>query len=194
MRREENRSRLSMRSIATRTVCPLCAAWKEFQDALLEHPRPNDCRRFCNTHGWLVANSAPAEAAAAIFLSAITNPDWKLAAAGPEQCDFCRKPHEEAEVRLQEMVTNIRQGRLRSWLHDNGALCSGYGNDVISKLPEPPREGIQKGLARNGGEIAEILEDFLQRAQAGSHAGGGVFGRAAEFLAAQRGIERQEQC
>ena len=42
------------------------------------------------------------------------------------------------------------------------------------------------------GEIAETLEDFLGRAQAGDHAGGGILGRAAEFLVAQRGIARSE--
>ena len=190
MKRDENASRLSITSIATRTVCPLCAALKEFQNDLLKHLRPNECQQFCNTHGWLVANSAPAETAAAIFLSAIANPNWKPAAPVLEQCDFCRKLHEEAEIRLQEIVTGIRQGRLRSWLHDYGVLCSRHGNDVISRLPEPLRESVQEVLARNGGEIAEILEDFLQRAQAGNHAGDGVLGRAAEFLVAQRGIER----
>ena len=189
MKRDEHSSRLSITSIATRTACPVCAALKEFQNDLLKHLAPNDCRRFCNTHGWLIANSAPAASAVSIFLNAIADPGWKPAAPVSEQCDICRKLHEETEVRLQEIVTGIRQSRLRSWLHDYGVLCSRHGNDVISRLPEVLRKSVQELLARNGGEIAETLEDFLRRAQSGSHAGGGVLGRAAEFLVAQRGIE-----
>ena len=143
MKREENASKLSITSIATRTACPVCAALKEFQNDLLKHLGPNECRRFCNTHGWLLANSAPAESAAAIFLNAIADPDWKRAAPVSEQCDICRKLHQEAEVRLQEIVTSIRQSRLRSWLHDYGVLCSRHGHDVISRLPEVLRESVR---------------------------------------------------
>jgi hypothetical protein len=37
--------------------------------------------------------------------------------------------------------------------------------------------------------MIEILEGFLKGVEEGSHIGGGVLGRAAEFLVAQRGIE-----
>jgi hypothetical protein len=189
MNREANASRLSITSIASRTVCPVCAALREFQNDLLKHLGPNECRRFCNTHGWLVANSAPADSAAAIFLSAIANPDWKPAAPVTGQCDICSKLHEEKELRLQEISAQLRESKHPSWLHDNGALCSRHGREVMVKLPDALRESLQELLARNGGGIAESLEDFLLRARTGNHAGGGVLGRAAEFLVAQRGIE-----
>jgi hypothetical protein len=59
----------------------------------------------------------------------------------------------------------------------------------MAKVPEMLRKSVQQLLARNGSEIAATLEDFLGRAQTGSHTRGGVLGRAAEFLVAQRGIE-----
>jgi len=59
----------------------------------------------------------------------------------------------------------------------------------MAKLPEELRRSIQELMARNSGEIAEMLADFLQQVKEGSHAGGGILGRAAELLVAQRGIE-----
>ena len=43
--------------------------------------------------------------------------------------------------------------------------------------------------AADSREMVEILWGFLQQVETGSHAGGGVLGRAAEFVVAQRGIE-----
>jgi hypothetical protein len=189
MKREVSAPKLSITSIARRTVSPVCAALREFQNELVKHLSPNECRRFCNTHGWLVANSAPAESAAAVFLSAIANRDWKPAAPVSERCDICGKLCEEREVRLKEIAAQLRENRLYSRLRDYGVLCSRHGREVMAKLPETLGKSLQELLARNGGEIAETLEDFLRRAQTGSHSGGGVLGRAAEFLVAQRGIE-----
>jgi hypothetical protein len=43
-------------------------------------------------------------------------------------------------------------------------------------------------LERTTLEITNELEMFLDHAKTGIHRGGGVLGRAAEFLVAQRGI------
>ena len=190
MKPETNAPRLSITRVARRTACPICAALREFQSELVEQLGPNECRRFCNTHGWLVANSAPADSAAGIFLNAIENPDWEQGSAVPEECDICRKVQAEKEDRLKEIAVQLRQSRLRTWLHDYGVLCSRHGREIIAKLPENLRESIQEVLTRNSREIVELLEEFLRRAETGSHVGGGVLGRAAEFLVAQRGIER----
>lgn len=62
-----------------------------------------------------------------------------------------------------------------------------HGREVMAKLPEDSQRSIQELMT--SGEIMEVLGDFLQQVQKESHAGGGVLGRAAEFLVAQRGIE-----
>ncbi len=189
MREQEHAMKLSITSIATRNACLLCAALREFQNDLLKHLKPDDCRRFCNTHGWLMANAGPAESVAAIFLTAILNQDWRPASPVSEECDLCSRMHKEKERRLEEIAKQLREPKLRSWLHDYGTLCLRHGREVIHKLPEALRESIQELISRNSAETVETLEDFLQRVKEGSHAGGGVLGRAAEFLVAQRGTE-----
>jgi hypothetical protein len=189
MKREIHAPRLPITSIVARSSCPICTALREFQNDLLKHLTPDDCERFCNTHAWVVANSAPAESVATIFLRAIASSEWRPAAPVPDQCDLCMKMHEEKERRLNEIAEQLHDPKLRSWLHDYGVLCSRHGREVKAKLPEDLQGSIQELMKRNGGEIVEILGDFLQQVKKGSHAGGGVLGRAAEFLVAQRGIE-----
>ena len=189
MRQKATVSRLPITTIATRTACALCTALKDFQNDLLKHLAPNECHRFCNGHGWMVANSTPAVSAAVIFLGAIANPDWGPASPVAEECDVCRRMHDEKERRLIEIADRFRNSKGHSWLHDNGMLCLRHGRELIAKVPETVRESVQELLARNGGEVVALLEDYLERAKSGDHAGGGVLGKAAEFLIAQRGIE-----
>ncbi len=189
MRQRAAASRLPITSIATRTACALCAALKDFQNDLLKHLPPSECCRFCNGHGWMVANSTPAVSAAVIFLGAIAKPDWGPASPVAEDCDICRRMHGEKERRLIEIASQFRSSDGHSWLRDNGMLCLRHGRELIAKVPETARESVQELLARNGGEVMALLEDYLERAKSGGHAGEGVLGRAAEFLIAQRGIE-----
>jgi hypothetical protein len=189
MKREAHVARLPITTIAARSSCAICVALREFQSDLVKHLQPDDCKHFCNTHAWVVANSAPAESVATIFLRAIANPEWRPAAPVRSQCDLCRKMYEEKESRLNEIAEQVRDPKLRSWLHDCGMLCARHGREVMTKVPEDLQVSIQELMVRNGGEIVEILGDFLQQVKKGSHVGGGVLGRAAEFLVAQRGIE-----
>lgn len=182
-------TRLSITSIATRNTCPVCVALRDFQNDLLKHLKPEDCQRFCNTHGWVVANSAPAESVVAIFLKAILDPTWRPASPIPGECDLCGRIHKEKERRLGEIVKQLHEPPIRSWLHDHGTLCSRHGREVMAKLPERLQRSVQELIVRNGAEIVGILEGFLERVKQGSHSGGGVLGRAAEFLVAHRGIE-----
>jgi len=189
MRRPASAAKTPITNIATRTSCAVCTALKEFQNRMLKRLTPTECRQFCNGHGWMVANSTPAESAAAIFLTALADADWKPAAPVGERCDICQKMGEEKEKRLCEVAEQLRDLKVHSWFHDNGMLCSRHGREVMAKLPEEVRENVQELLARNEEEVIELLEDYLGHAKSGSHAGGGVLGRAAEFLLSQRGIE-----
>ena len=189
MKREIHAARLPITTIVARSSCAICVALREFQNDLVKHLGPDDCNHFCNTHAWVVANSAPAESVATIFLRAIANPEWRPSVPVPDQCDLCQKMYEEKELRLNEIAEQVRDPKLRSWLHDHGMLCSRHGREVMAKLPGDLQKSIHELMARNSGEIVEILGDFLQQVKRGSHAGGGVLGRAAEFLVAQRGIE-----
>jgi hypothetical protein len=44
-------------------------------------------------------------------------------------------------------------------------------------------------MSQKAGELEQQLRVFLQQAKKGEHAGGGILGRAAEYLVAQRGVE-----
>jgi len=179
----------SLSRIATRNTCPICTALREYQNVLLKHLQPLDCQHFCNTHAWVVANSSPADSVSVIFLKAILDPSWHPASPVPDECDLCQRMHEEKESRLGEMAKQLSEPKVRSWLHDYGMLCSRHGREVMAKLPESLRGSVQDLILRNREEIVELLEGFLQRVELGSHTGGGILGRAAEFLVAQRGIE-----
>jgi hypothetical protein len=175
--------------MVTRTSRPLCAALREFQNNWAKHLRPRECRQFCNTHARVVANSAPAESAAMIFLRAITNHEWKPARPVPEQCDFCKRMNDEKELRLKEIAKDLHDQKPRQWLHDYGMVCSRHGREVVAKLPENLRDSMQELMARSSNEIAEMPRNFLQQVEKGHHSGGGILGRAAEWLVALRGME-----
>ena len=48
---------------------------------------------------------------------------------------------------------------------------------------------MEQTMSQKVGELEQELDEFLQQAKRGEHTGGGVLGRAAEYLVAQRGIE-----
>ena len=164
MKRETHAARVPITTIVARSSCPICVALREFQNDLVKHLTPEECQRFCNTHAWVVANSAPAESVATIFLRAITILSGdRLPRSG--QCDLCKKMHEEKELRLNEIAKQLRDPKLRSWLHDYGMFCSRHGREVMAKLPEDLQRSIQELMTRNSGEIVEILARFSTTGQ-----------------------------
>jgi len=189
VRQETGASRVPISGLATRTACAVCVALRDFQNELCKHLSPDQCHRFCSRHGWMVANSTPAVSATAIFLEAIANQNWAPASGVGNECDVCRKVHDEKERRIAELAEQLGHAKVHSWFHDNGVLCLRHGREIIARLPERQGDGVQKLLDRNGSEIVGLLQEYLERVKVGTHAGGGVLGRAAEFLVAQRDIE-----
>jgi hypothetical protein len=57
-------------------------------------------------------------------------------------------------------------------------------------VPEEHARIVTKVMRNNQRQLEELLESFAAKARRGEHAGGGVLGRAAEFLVAQRGLTR----
>jgi hypothetical protein len=189
MKQQTAAVRVPITTLVARSSCPICVALREFQTDLIKHLAPDDCQRFCNTHAWVVANAAPGETGATIFLKAITRPEWRPAVSVPNQCDICKKMHQEKELRLDEIAKQLRDPKCGSWLHDYGMFCLRHGREVTAKLPEDLKASIQELKTRNIGEIIDSLGEFLEQVKKGSRAGGGALGRAAEFLVSQRGIE-----
>jgi len=181
--------RLPISTIVAKGTCPICAALKEFQNDFAKTLPARECGRFCNLHAWVIANSAPAESAATIFLESIRNPHWEPSPPNPDKCDFCKRMEVEKQTRIKQILEELGRPGLRSWLHEHGMLCFRHGTELIGKLPEALQKTVEEGMSRKARELERELQEFLQHAKAGDHTGGGVLGRAAEYLVAQRGIE-----
>ena len=169
--------------------CPICTVLKEFQSYFSKNLRAYECGRFCNLHAWVVANSSPAESVATMFLESMRNPRWRPSSPNPSDCDFCKRMEIEKQTRLTEIIEEFVESRLREWLGEHGMLCFRHGRELIEKLPESLHKAVEENMSQKAGELEQQLRDFLQQAKKGDHAGGGVLGRAAEYLDAQRGIE-----
>jgi hypothetical protein len=95
----------------------------------------------------------------------------------------------EKETRLTEISQELDQPQLREWLQQHGMLCLRRGWELIEKLPEPLQSDTQKTISPKVRELEPELSEFLQQAKRGDHRGGGILGRAAEYLVGQRGIQ-----
>jgi hypothetical protein len=182
-------TRLPISNIVAKGTCPICAALKEFQNYFAKNLRASECVRFCNLHDWVVANSAPAEAAAATFLESMRNPLWVPSMPSPSECDLCKRMEIEKQSRMTEIVEELDRPALRNWLHDYGMLCLRHGHELIRKMLEPLRPAVEEAMSRKARELEQELQEFLRLAETGERTGAGVLGRAAEYLVAQRGIE-----
>jgi len=180
---------LPISNIVAKGTCPICAALKEFQNYFAKNLRASECIHFCNLHAWVIANSAPAESVATMFLESMRNPLWAPSMATPSDCDFCKRMEIEKQTRMTEIIEELDRPGLRNWLHEHGMLCFRHGHELIQKLPESLRQTVEEAISRKARELEQELQEFLQHAKAGDHTGGGVLGRAAEYLVAQRGIE-----
>jgi hypothetical protein len=95
----------------------------------------------------------------------------------------------EKQIRLTEIIEEFDESKLREWLGEHGMLCFRHGRELIQKLPEPLDKAVEENMSQKAGELEQQLRVFLQQAKKGEHAGGGILGRAAEYLVAQRGVE-----
>lgn len=182
-------TRLPISNIVAKGTCPICAALKEFQTYFAKNLRASECAHFCNLHAWVIANSAPAESVVAMFLESMRNPFWAPSMPSPIDCDFCKRMEIEKHTRMMEIIEELDKPALRDWLHDHGMVCLRHGHELIQKMPESSRHMVEETMSRRARELEQELQEFSQHAKTGNHTGGGVLGRAAEYLVAQRGIE-----
>jgi hypothetical protein len=189
MKTGSSATRLPISNIVAKGTCPICAALKEFQNYFAKNLRASECAHLCNLHAWVIANSAPAEAAAATFLESMRNPLWIPSMPSPSDCDFCKRMEIEKQTRMTEIIEELDRPALRDWLHEHGMLCLPHGRELIQKMPEPLRRTVEETMSRKAQELEQELQEFLRLAKTGDRSGAGVLGRAAEYLVAQRGIE-----
>ena len=171
-------------------VCPVCWLGRAFQNELIERLDPEDAAVVCNYHAWAIAASAPAGSAAEIFLAMLRRKGRERSWKEHASCDLCSSIREYECSRLRELATEMRRIRFTQWLEQHGTLCCFHGGSLQSMVSEEHAQIITKVIKNNQQQLQELLDAFASKARSGEHAGGGVLGRAAEFLVAQRGLTR----
>jgi hypothetical protein len=67
-------------------------------------------------------------------------------------------------------------------------VCLNHSFKLHDHAPLKMRRLIDEIVERTRGELKQELGDFLEHTKQGDHTGGGILGRAAEFLVSQRGL------
>lgn len=172
-------------------VCPICSLVRAFQNELIERLHPNWASTVCNYHAWAIAASAPATSVAEIFLAMLRGATGGEVVKDSIDCDLCWSIREHEIVRLREFAREMQRGKkFAEWVEKYGTLCRVHGATLRPMLPEEHAPIIAKVIENNQQQLEELLESFAAKARSGGHAGGGILGRAAEFLVAQRGLTR----
>jgi predicted Fe-S protein YdhL (DUF1289 family) len=103
-------------------------------------------------------------------------------------CLACKRIHEEEIARLKEVSQELKESIHGSWIKQHARFCVRHLTEIKQWLPVDLHKSLEENALRTASELEKELEEFLQQARQGNHAGGGVLGRAAEFLVARRGI------
>jgi hypothetical protein len=167
-------------------ACPICGVLKEFQSALSEKLRVAADVRLCNFHTWLLARWAPAESVAAYYLKMLDSSSTTK--VGSSECDFCCRTLEEENARLRELIKQMQRAMFLQWMKSQGSLCLDHAKKLEQHAPLKMRPVIAEIVERSRAELKQELGLFLEQAAQGKHSGGGILGRAAEFLVSQRGL------
>jgi len=189
MRAQTAFERLPISSLAVKGSCAVCSAVKHFHESLPGRLRTEARPQLCNFHAWLLAKSAQAEVAASLFLNALRTEERIATSASPSSCTGCAKIHEEEVERLKEVTGELERNSLTAlWLKEHARFCLRHTLQLKKQVPASLRKTLDEMGAKGAAELELELRKFLQQARQGDHSGGGVLGRAAEFLVAQRGI------
>jgi hypothetical protein len=189
MKAEAASDRLPIVRLAVKASCPVCGAMKHFQDVLAENVWPEGRPQLCNFHAWLLAKSAPAQVAASVFLSALRVEGQAAFPAPHGACFACERIHEEEALRLGEVTRELGQNSLTgTWLKEHARFCRRHLHELENRVPASSRKMIEEWRIRSVEELEAELQEFVHQSGQGAHVGGGVLGRAAEFLVGQRGI------
>jgi hypothetical protein len=188
MSAEIGSQRLRIAQFLAKSRCPICYALKVFQGELLESPGAMEFAHLCHYHAWVLAESAPGIVATESFLRALravkTGPKLERAS----NCDPCRRIHEEETRRVEELADDLKRSAVLEWMRKQGAVCVRHAHALNDQVPTHVQMDVAAILQRTIAELNQELEAFLEHTRRGIRTGGGVLGRAAEFLVAQRGI------
>lgn len=165
--------------------CPLCAFLKNIQARILQEDDVGEFRAVCNAHAWALAAVRRSAAAAEIFLSLIEG------SVEPEQheCTVCMRLDQEETLRIQELLASLNRRHVIEWTERRGVFCLPHGLKLRAQASDTERLLVDRALARRRSELERDLRLFIA-ADTGQaeEKHGGVLGKAAEYLVAQRGV------
>jgi len=183
----------SINQALTKGSCPVCGILKDFQWTLTETTHPQADLHLCNFHGWALARSrgklsrsTPGEAVTNVFLAMLKKP--LTGKVSTDECSLCRRVLEEEVPRLRELAHKLQEGMFAQWMKTQGALCIDHAEKVKEFVPIRLRTLVDEIVERNRVELEQELQAFREQLKHGIHEGGGLLGRAAEFLVGQRGL------
>jgi hypothetical protein len=170
--------------------CPICSLLTEFQEKFIEGTRITEVSILCNFHAWAVAKAAPADLAAQLFHRMVEK-SGNPAVPGEElSCDLCKQIREQDRTRTNEMMLQLKTTSIRQWTKLQGSFCLAHAEKLVDALPSELSGMVGEIMNRNRKELLEELSALRVRLKRGDRTGWGSLGRAAEFLASQRGILR----
>jgi hypothetical protein len=177
----------------TKGACPVCGSLKDLQWRLAEAVPAQAGLRLCNFHVWALARSrdklsrsTPGESVTNIFLEMLKDP--LAGKVNSNECQLCLRVLEEEGARLRELALKFQSAVFAQWMKSQGTLCLDHGRKLREFVPLRFRGLIEIIVERNRAEIEDELRTFREHLGHGIHAGGGILGRAAEFLVGQRGL------
>lgn len=170
--------------------CIICALLKSRQSTLLERLQPAELKQLCNYHGWSVAAAVTAKNAAETFLRLLEQePD----VVTETTCNLCVLIRHEEDIRLKELGRVLTEPEVLEWIQTHNALCLPHAIRVATVLPPNRQPDIMVASAKIREMTKRGLQSFLHDLVRGTHSGGGVLGRAAEFLFGYRGMPHREE-
>jgi len=193
MKAEAISTAVGINQALTKGSCPVCGLLKDFQWTLTETTLPAADLRLCNFHGWALARSrgklsrsTPGEAVANVFLEMLKKP--LAGKVSSDDCSLCRRVLEEEISRLRELAHKLQGAMFAQWMKTQGTLCIDHAEKLKEFVPIRLRTVVDEIVERNREELEQELEAFREHLKHGIHEGGGLLGRAAEFLVGQRGL------
>ena len=167
-------------------ACPLCSLLKEFQASYLREPAATSLENVCSFHMWMIAKTAEAETAAALYLRFLDRgADYGLVS---DACDVCAHIRQEEAARVKEFADQLERPETLKWLREQGTLCVPHVRSLLAHAPEQLQSDVLSALSKRGAELRKKLVHLVREAQGRRPVHGGVLGRVAEYLVAQRGL------
>lgn len=165
--------------------CPFCRFLKEYQAARLQNHSEQEIHRLCNFHTWGLAAVQNALTAAQVFIRLVE--ESARVVDRDAVCDICKEVGAEEDRRIREFVSCIYRTDVTDWLRTTAALCIPHGEKLRRQVQPVVAARIDTLIDNYREQLIQELQSLRDKPEA-DRPGWGALGRAAEFLASQRGL------